>query len=127
MGYERKATRFPVAFGRAFAGEHLAGQGTITNLSLGGCSIESTIRLTVRSAVGLHVHLPDSPFPIQIERAIVRWACGNLFGLEFEQISEPDMNRLRELILDLEQNPSASLRQPEQYDSPPKHPINHNH
>lgn len=113
MGYERKATRFPVKFGSTFAGEHLAGQGTITNLSMDGCSIESTIRLTVRSVVGLHIHLPDPPSPIQIERAIVRWACGNLFGLEFERMTQTETNRLQYLIHNLEHGIATTLGHPD--------------
>ena len=102
MGYERKATRFPVKFGSTFAGEQLAGQGTITNLSAGGCSIESTITLTVQSMVGLHIHIPAAPLPLQIEHATVRWAWGNLFGLQFERMAQSEIDRLQHILHNLE-------------------------
>ena len=112
MGYERKATRFPVNFSSTFAGEQLAGQGTITNVSVGGCSVESTITLTVKSTLGLHINIPDSPRPLEIDQAIVRWACGNMFGLEFERMSQAEADRLERLIQDLEQGPLAITRHP---------------
>lgn len=105
MGYSRRSPRFDVNFGSTFAGEFLAGQGMITNLSIGGCSIESTITLTAQSVVGLKIQLPDSRWPLEIEQAIVRWVRGNTFGLEFRALSASDTTRLQHLLHDLDQGP----------------------
>ena len=105
MGYHRKSPRFDVNFGSTFAGEVLAGQGTITNLSVGGCSIESKIPLPARSVVGLKIQLPDSQWPLEVDQAVVRWVRGNTFGLEFQALSEPDTTRLQQLLQDLDQGP----------------------
>lgn len=112
MGYHRKSPRFDVSFGSTFAGEQLAGQGTVTNLSVSGCSIESKMTLTPRSTVGLHIQLPDSQWPLRVQGAIVRWARGNTFGLEFETISEAETTRLQQLIYDLEQGPLVMMQHP---------------
>lgn len=103
MGNSRKHPRFPVNFGSTFSGEQFASQGTITNLSLGGCSIESKVTLTNKSNLVLQIPLPNSQAPLQIDRAVVRWVRGNSFGVEFEQIPQADMDRLHQLIQDLEQ------------------------
>lgn len=110
MGYSRKSPRFDVNFGSTFAGDCLAGQGTITNLSVGGCSIESKITLTAQSVVGLKIQLPDSPWPLEVERAVVRWARGNSFGLEFEALSKADTTRLQQLLQDLDQGPLVVMQ-----------------
>ncbi len=105
MGYHRKNPRFDVNFGSTFAGDTLAGQGTITNLSVGGCSIESKITLPAQSVVGLQIQLPDSQWPLEINQAVVRWVRGNTFSLEFQALSDPDTTRLQQLLQDLDQGP----------------------
>ena len=101
MGYHRKNQRFDVRFSSTFVGEALAGQGTITNLSVGGCSIESKITLTAHSIVALKIQFPDSPRPLEIAQAVVRWAHGNTFGLEFQALSETDTTLLQQRLQDL--------------------------
>lgn len=110
MGYSRKSPRFEVNFGSTFAGEFLAGQGTVTNLSVGGCSIESNTTLTAQSVVGLKIRLPDSRWPLDVEQAVVRWVRGNTSGLEFQALSEPDRARLQHLLHDLDQGPLVVMQ-----------------
>lgn len=105
MGYTRKNPRFDVNFGSTFSGQCLAGQGTITNLSVGGCSIESPVTPGTQSVVGLKIQLPDSQWPLEIGQAVVRWTRGNTFGLEFQALSEEDVMRLQQLLYDLDQGP----------------------
>jgi len=106
----RKDPRFPVDFGSSFAGDLVAGQGTVANLSLGGCSITSTARPTADSRLALRIQLPDSRWPLEVEQARVRWTRERTFGVAFEQISRADMERLRRLIHDLEQGPLVVMR-----------------
>ncbi|MBI3355417.1 MAG: PilZ domain-containing protein [Nitrospirae bacterium] len=108
MGEIRKHPRFSVNFGSSFSAEQIVGQGTIANLSVGGCSIESKVILTAKSSLAIHVQLPDSRRPLQIDRAVVRWARGNTFGVEFQQMSQTD--QLHQLIHDLEQSPMAVMQ-----------------
>jgi len=110
MGEIRKHPRFRVNFGSTFSGEQVAGQGTIANLSVGGCSIESKVILPAKSSLALNIQLPDSRWPLQIDRAVVRWARGNTFGVEFEQMSLADIDRLNQLIQDLEQGPLVVMQ-----------------
>lgn len=108
MGYERKAQRFDVQFGSTFAGDHLAGQGTITNLSSGGCSIESAITLPVDSVIGLNMAVPNGGGRIHIERAVVRWTRGTTFGLEFTDVPARDRDQLHQLLLSLARESEAT-------------------
>jgi PilZ domain-containing protein len=110
MSETRKHPRFPVHFGSTFSGEQIAGQGTIANLSIGGCSIESKVTLSAQSRLALHIDLPDSRWPLQIEGATVRWVRGNTFGLEFEQISPGSIDRLHRLVEDMQQGPLVMMR-----------------
>lgn len=110
MGDIRKHPRFAVDFGSTFSGEQVAGQGAIANLSVGGCSIESKVTLTTKSHLALHIQVPGLQWPLQIDRAVVRWARGNTFGVEFEQMSQTDIDRLHQLIQDLEQGPLVVMQ-----------------
>lgn len=110
MGEIRKHPRFSVDFGSTFSGEQFAGQGTISNLSVGGCSIDSKVTLTTKSNLALQIQLPDSRWPLQIDQAVVRWVRGSIFGVEFEQISQADIDRLHQLIQDLEQGPLVVMQ-----------------
>lgn len=105
MGYTRKNPRFDVNFGGTFAGEFLAGQGTIINLSVGGCSIESPVTPAAQTVMGLQIQLPDSQWPLEIGQAVVRWTRGTTFGLEFHTLSATDTARLQQLLYDLDQGP----------------------
>ena len=69
MGEIRKHPRFPVYFGSTFSGEQFAGQDTIANLLVDGCCIELKVTLTAKSSIVLHIQLPDSRWPLQIDRA----------------------------------------------------------
>ncbi len=75
-----------------------------------GCSIESKTPLTAQRLVGLKIQLPDSPWPLEVERAVVRWVRGNTFGLEFEALSEPEAARLQQLLQDLDQGPLVVMQ-----------------
>ena len=108
MTYERKVRRFDVQFVGTFAGDHLAGQGTITTLSAGGCSIESAITLPVQSVVTLHIAFPPNAPPIHVEQAIVRWSRGTSFGLEFIAVPEEDRHRLLHFLQQLTLGPTTA-------------------
>ena len=106
----RRHPRFQVNFGSMFSGAQFAGNGTIADLSVSGCSITSKVTLTAKSSLALQIELPDSPWPLHVERAIVQWAKGNTFGVEFEQLSLNDTDRLHKLIQDLEHGPLIVIR-----------------
>ncbi len=98
----RQSPRFPVQYPIAYSGNNIAGAGTVTNLSAGGCKVESYA--DVHSGMDLEVRIfmlgPDSP--MVVDQAAVRWSAGKAFGLEFLTMRPDAQARLRLFISALE-------------------------
>ncbi|HET8579674.1 MAG TPA: PilZ domain-containing protein [Nitrospiraceae bacterium] len=76
-------THFQVHVPMSFSGDRVAGEGTVYNLSTGGCKAESDTTVNTGAYLRLRLHLPDQDSSITIEVAAVRWAMGRDFGVEF--------------------------------------------
>ena len=92
---KREYLRVPVTFPVTFSGEQLHGEGTVINLSIRGCAMESTSRPRSGSILNLTLQPQEYRPPIRIDRAIVRSGMGKRFGLEFLQVHAADEERLR--------------------------------
>ena len=92
--YERVSVRLPATFET----HHLSGEGEITDLSLGGCTLRTETPLVNGDTLRLTFHLPRAPAPIVIDVALVRSTPIGITGLHFEQISSPEHARLRALM-----------------------------
>ena len=76
------------------------GEGTITNLSAMGCTIETDEPPRADQDVALCLLLPDQHESLPIELAHVRWAHATRAGIQFLQV-EPTANlRLYGFVLD---------------------------
>jgi c-di-GMP-binding flagellar brake protein YcgR len=73
-------------------------EGTMFDLSTGGCAVASTTSVQSGSAVRMLIRATDLGSPITIESAAVRWSQHGEFGVEFVGLSEVDQNRLRRLL-----------------------------
>ena len=83
-----------------YCGMLTVGEGTITNLSAVGCTIETDQPLRADQDVALCLLLPDQHESLPIELAHVRWANGTRAGIEFVRV-EPTANlRLYGFVLD---------------------------
>lgn len=95
----RKYPRFPVAFRTAVIyqkqSEHT---GTVRDLSLKGCRVESAIPAFTGMQLLLRLHVPEEPTPILVDNAAVRWAGSLGLGLEFLTIAPPQLKRLSRII-----------------------------
>jgi len=49
----------------------------------------------------LRIHVPDLERPLMVESATVQWVSGQTFGLAFFRITEPERQRLEQVIGDL--------------------------
>lgn len=74
------------------------GEGSVINLSMKGCKVESDAGVRVGDAMSLIILLPAEESPMTIELALVRWAKGQCFGLEFVSLGTAEMNRLRNFL-----------------------------
>ena len=94
---KREYDRLPVSFPIMFAGDR-NGEGSLRNLSIRGCSIETTIRPSHNGVLSLKLH-PRGSRPIAlVEVAVVRSAVANRFGLEFLELDLKEGQRLRDII-----------------------------
>ena len=98
--YHRGLYRLPVTYPAMYCGMSTVGEGTITNLSAVGCTIETDQPLREDQDVALCLLLPDQYESLSIELAQVRWANAKQAGIEFVQV-EPTANlRLYGFVLD---------------------------
>ena len=95
----RSSTRIPVAFRVHFSRIYLGlGKGTITDLAIRGCRIETDINVPVFSYLELHLLDSLSDQPLVVNLAAVRWVRGTQLGVEFLGLQSHHQTRLREMI-----------------------------
>jgi hypothetical protein len=107
---ERRATpRLRVQFRITFsASTKLEGTGIVRDLSTGGCRIESPVLMVPGFSLELRIYAPDIEWPLMIEAASVQWVSGQTFGLAFFRITEPEQQRLGQVISDLMEDESTA-------------------
>jgi hypothetical protein len=81
----------------SFAGD-AEGEGIVINLSPKGCMVESDAAVKVAEAMSLIILLPDQKPPTTVDLAVVRWAKGDAFGLEFISMGANETARILEFL-----------------------------
>jgi hypothetical protein len=94
----RKSCRYTVEYGGSFAGEEMTAQGVILDLSSEGCRARTALTFTKGEYLRVLIDVPRYEKPLHVPLAVIRWANGNDFGVEFIQMEPGDQHRLRELI-----------------------------
>jgi c-di-GMP-binding flagellar brake protein YcgR len=96
----RQYPRIPVDLQVYFSttGNTLIREGTMFDISAGGCAVASTTSVQPGSAVRILIRATDLGSPITIESAAVRWSEHGEFGVEFMGLSEIDQSRLHRLL-----------------------------
>jgi hypothetical protein len=84
----RSLYRLPNNYPAMYCITSTVGEGTVTNLSAVGCTIEIDQPLLADQNVALRLLLPDQQESLPIDEAKVRWVHGHLAGIEFIQ-AEP--------------------------------------
>src|SRR5436309_10268296 len=80
----RQSPRLRVRFRTSFsAPEMAAGEGLIKDISLGGCRVETSIRVHVGTEVELRIAGPRRLRPVAVDGAGVRWEEGGELGVAF--------------------------------------------
>ena len=98
--YQRNLYRLPVTCPAMYCAMSTVGEGTITNLSAVGCTIETDRPLLADQNVALRLMLPDQHESLPIDEAHVRWVHGNLAGIEFVQVERTANLRLHGFVWD---------------------------
>jgi hypothetical protein len=81
------------------------GTGSVVDLSIRGCRIESLIDVQPGSSLEVRIEAVAHELPIQIQAAIVRWSRGREFGLEFEVIAPTEWVHLQDIVRQIEMAP----------------------
>jgi c-di-GMP-binding flagellar brake protein YcgR len=106
----RQHARYKVAFPSTFHGERVDGEGTVVDISTGGCRITSEASVFTGDYIGIAIQLSGEPAVLTVDLAAVRWSIGKEFGVEFIRIKADHQERLRAIVAQLEQ---ASARRQE--------------
>jgi hypothetical protein len=96
----RKARRVRLVCRLFFFGQgDFEGEAKVLDLSTSGCLAEAEVAVTSRMGFQLSMFLPDHPWPLRVEKAVVRWTHGRSFGLEFVTLRPAQRERLRAIVM----------------------------
>ena len=99
MKDRRRHPRVPVRYLGTFTTmQRGAGEGIVVDLSLGGCRVESSRDVRLGTELALRISLPNQVTPLAVDRAVVWWGHGHLFGLCFMSLRPEEHARLRRLV-----------------------------
>ncbi|HMS85497.1 MAG TPA: PilZ domain-containing protein [Nitrospira sp.] len=94
--HPRLSVTYPVIFG----GAPFVGEGTVSDLSLTGCSVRCDRTVLQGSYIKLSVLLPDPTSSLFIELGKVRWVKEQTFGVEFIRLATLTRHRLDRVVSD---------------------------
>ncbi|OQW64928.1 MAG: hypothetical protein BVN29_11205 [Nitrospira sp. ST-bin5] len=103
---EHTRMRVPVPFSCALAekarprwfAKKRAGLGVVYDVSLKGARVTSEAPMNPGDQVTVLLRLPKQVAPLAVERATVRWAKDNTFGLEFMHLTSTAAIRLQRFL-----------------------------
>lgn len=100
--YKREHYRLPLSatYPAMFCDQATIGEGTVTNLSVFGCTIECTGAVPDNTTLLVRLLLPDRKESLAIEQAQVRWVKGNRVGLQFGKLERDADLRLHIFVWD---------------------------
>ena len=99
----RRMRRSCVSLGLMYSGVNgddvLIGDGSAVDLSEGGVGIRGNCPVKTGMELTLFLYLPDEEEPLFVSEVVVSWTTGSLFGVELNEVSLRDGDRLRALLL----------------------------
>ncbi len=102
MNDHRAHPRIAVRYHVTFSAPIGTGAGYILDLSLEGCSLETSPPIPPRSYIQLRIVPADAETPILVELAAVRWVRERECGIQFLTIRADQRERLRTLLNQLQ-------------------------
>lgn len=96
--YVRTYYRFPLRYPVIFGGAPFVGEGTLTNLSLKGCSVTCDREVLCGSEVRVSMLLNHEPPALPVEVGTIKWVKGNQFGVEFQRLPVEAQQRLNRVL-----------------------------
>ena len=102
---ERRAQpRFTAQFRSTFSGRAEEWHGRTLDISIGGCRIESHVKVAQGATFECRLHVPGLDWPIRIDEALVRWVEGDTFGIAFTRARSEELAKVKKVLANLEQN-----------------------
>ena len=92
--YVRVASKFPVTF----VISKLKQEGTVTEIAMGGCTLEANVVLAIGAKFRMELFISDSEPPLVINQALVRSVRPTGFGIQFMEILDAEKERLGRLL-----------------------------
>jgi hypothetical protein len=94
----RTSARAAVTFPVRLSSDSMTGEGTVINLSVPGCAIQTDLPVQAGEYLELLVMAPDQARPLTVGLAKVRWTTNQKVGIEFIRVRRDDQSRIRHLI-----------------------------
>jgi PilZ domain len=94
----REYERIPVNFPVAFTSGGVDGQGWVSDISMGGCTICSEAQLSYAQIVKISLQIPNDDLPVAVSAAVVRNMQLNRIGLEFLRLQQVERNACSSLF-----------------------------
>ncbi len=97
----RKSRRVPVGCRLFFFAEgDLEGEAEVLDLSFTGCMARSDTPVDPGLTMKLSIFLQDGhEWPVRVDEAIVRWARGGEFGMQFTVMRPPQLQRIQQYLI----------------------------
>jgi len=92
--YVRVNARFPITF---LIGK-LRQEGTVTEIALGGCSLEANVVLAIGAKFRMDILISENEPPLVVDQALVRSVRPTGFGIQFMEFQETEKVRLGRVL-----------------------------
>ncbi|HSA62746.1 MAG TPA: PilZ domain-containing protein [Nitrospiraceae bacterium] len=86
--------RIPVRCVLYYMGGEFLGKGTVMNLSRNGFRVLGDHQVVPGTELIVRLSLPDKDEPVEIQRVVVRWVRGLLFGAKVVKMSPDGEDRV---------------------------------
>lgn len=91
--------RLPISFPLSFSGNpNIAGQGEAIDISMGGCSFNTTETLAAKMILRFELRISNDVPPVVVDAAIVRFVKSQNVGVEFLRCQKNERERLQLFI-----------------------------
>jgi len=97
-GLPRRSISFGLMYSGVSGEDVLIGDGTVVDLSESGLCLRGNSPVQVGMELTLFLYLPDRDEPLSILESRVVWSAGSLFGVLFNDLNLPDVERLRSFL-----------------------------
>jgi hypothetical protein len=94
----RKHRRVPLQIQGFLLGNSHEIEGQTLDVSLGGARFESELDVFPGKTIMVRLVVPGAESSVSIPEARVRWVDEHMFGVEFENIRQDELDDLEELI-----------------------------